>query len=95
MVNFIYFHNFQYTMVNREAWLEISSGAGRKYPDSHFDPEQLAIGTEIEMEHTTNRAHAKNIAKDHLVESQFYYEYLIEMEAQLKNRECIRKVFGW
>jgi hypothetical protein len=94
-IKFIYQQNYQYTMVNREVWLQLSSGLGRGYPDSYFDPQQLATGTKIEMEHTSNQKIAKEIAKDHLVEFPDYYTYLLEMEYRLKNRECIRKVFGW
>ena len=44
-------------------------GKGSKLPDSYFDKRQLAIGTRIETEHTTNRTIAKRIAKDHIFES--------------------------
>jgi hypothetical protein len=44
-------------------------GKGSKLPDSYFDKRQLAIGTKVEMEHTTNRTIAKGIAKDHIFES--------------------------
>ena len=95
MVNYIYYGELLYTMVNREVWLVLSSGMGRGYPDSYFDPQQLATGIKVEMEHTSNRAVAKEIAKDHLVEFPDYYTSLLEMESALKNRECIRRTFGW
>ena len=38
-----------------------------------YDPDQLAIGTEIEYEHTNDRAKAEQIAKDHLDEYPDYY----------------------
>jgi len=34
---------------------------------------QLAIGIGVEMEHTSNKEIAKEIARDHLVEDPFYY----------------------
>lgn len=37
-------------------------------PDSAFDPQELAMGIEVEMEHTTDPETAKCIAKHHLVE---------------------------
>lgn len=42
---------------------------------------QLRLGTKIEMEHTNDKAKAKEIAMDHLAESGDYYDRLIEMEA--------------
>ncbi len=48
-------------------------GKHNNVPDSEFDPEQLAIGIKIEMEHTDNEEEAKSIAKDHLAEDENYY----------------------
>jgi hypothetical protein len=53
-------------------------------PDSKFDKKQLAIGTEIETEHTDNRDIAKMIAKAHLSEFSDYYTHLAEMEKKMK-----------
>jgi hypothetical protein len=60
----------------------ISGGlaAGRKPED--FDAEQLKNGTKVEMEHTTNRWMAREIAMDHLVEDPHYYVKLKRMEAR-------------
>jgi hypothetical protein len=52
-----------------------------------YDPEQLKIGTEVEMEHTDNPEIAKKIAMDHLKESKNYYTYLAEMEKKMKSEE--------
>ena len=49
-------------------------------PDEDFDPEQLAIGIEIEKEHTDNEDIAKAIAKDHLSEMPDYYTKLKTIE---------------
>lgn len=37
-------------------------------PDSEFDPQELALGTQHELEHTADPEMAKCIAKHHLVE---------------------------
>lgn len=58
--------------------------AGRYYPDSYFNKIQLKKGTKIELEHTDNIYTAKNIAKDHLLESQRYYKELDKLEKRLK-----------
>jgi len=55
-------------------------GKHNNTPDSNFDPEQLAMGIESEMEHTDNPEEAKEIAKDHLCEDPFYYTHLKTME---------------
>lgn len=41
-----------------------------------FDPEQLRIGTRVEMEHTNEPAIAREIAMDHLTEDPRYYDKL-------------------
>ena len=56
-------------------------GKHRDIPDSDFDPDELAAGIHIEMEHTDDPAVAKEIAKDHLAEIPDYYTRLIKMEA--------------
>jgi hypothetical protein len=45
---------------------------------SEFDPQQIAIGTKVEMEHTRNRRLAREIAMDHLVEDPRYYDKLVK-----------------
>jgi hypothetical protein len=52
--------------------------------DSKFDPTQLAMGIEHELEHTDDRDIAKAITKDHLAEIPDYYTRLDAMEAQTK-----------
>jgi hypothetical protein len=83
-------------MARRESgvWLKLT-GAGSAHPDSMFDVEQLAIGIKVEMEHTNNITTAKAIAKDHLVESPFYYHYLLEMEKELDHRKKVEEIYGW
>lgn len=51
---------------------------------SDFDPVQLRLGTQVEMEHTDNYWTAREIAMDHLVEYPDYYQALAKMEKELK-----------
>jgi hypothetical protein len=53
-------------------------------PDSMFDKVQLDRGTKVELEHTDDRAIAKQIAKAHLVESPDYYRGLAKLEKDLE-----------
>lgn len=55
-------------------------GKHNDVPDDQFDAEQLAIGIEIEKEHTDNEDIAKAIAKDHLSEMPDYYTKLKTIE---------------
>ena len=48
--------------------------------DSKFDKNELAMGIEVEKEHTSNTIIAKLIAKDHLSEFPDYYTRLKKME---------------
>jgi hypothetical protein len=57
-------------------------GKSKNRPDSDFDPEQLKMGTAVEMEHGLGEEAAKEIAKDHLVEMSDYYTRLRKMEAK-------------
>jgi hypothetical protein len=54
----------------------LPGGEGEGRPDSDFDPEELAMGVEVELEHTADRDIAKEIAKDHLSEDGKYYTKL-------------------
>jgi GNAT superfamily N-acetyltransferase len=58
--------------------------------ESDVDPEELRIGIEIEKEHTSDEAAAKEIALDHLHEVPDYYTRLVAMEEDAK-RAKIRK----
>lgn len=50
-------------------------------PDD-FDQEQLQMGIEVEMEHTSDRAIAQEIAMDHLTEDAHYYSKLKKVEGK-------------
>lgn len=54
--------------------------AGKKPSD--FPKDKLEAGTKIEMEHTTDRSIAQEIAMDHLTEDMNYYEKLKTIEKQ-------------
>lgn len=58
----------------------IPGGLAKGMPDSAFDQADLEEGIKIEMEHTTSRAVAKEIAKDHLKEDPKYYNKIKAIE---------------
>lgn len=66
---------------------KLVGGKGDNRPDSDFCPVQLKAGIKVEMEHTSDRAKAKEIVKDHLTESKDYYEHLDKMEDKMKDTE--------
>lgn len=49
----------------------------------------LKQGTKVEKEHTTDPKIAKEIAKDHTVESPKYYKELNKMEKKIEAKECV------
>jgi len=55
---------------------QLPGGRGDGRPDEDFDPAQLHRGIVVELEHTYDRAIAKEIAKDHLTEDPDYYRKL-------------------
>jgi hypothetical protein len=66
-----------------------------KDPDSDFDSDSLAQGQKVEMEHTTDSALAKTIAKDHLKEDPNYYKKLKKVEGGVTNAHAVgHLVFG-
>lgn len=67
-------------MVMRRPNDVLPGGLGDDRPDSDFDPKQLKMGIKVELEHTGDRALAKEIAKDHLTEMPDYYTRLAKME---------------
>lgn len=61
---------------------QLPGGLADNYKPSDFDREQLALGMMIELEHTADPKIALEIAMDHLVEHDDYYERLIKMEKE-------------
>lgn len=78
---FITDNNLEFKQVEREMFNLLKSFfyAGHYFSegrDIEFDKEELEIGTEWELEHTTSRLISKRIAQDHLVENKKYYSVL-------------------
>jgi hypothetical protein len=63
---------------------KVPGGKGDEAKEADVDPDQLSKGTEIELEHTNDRALAKEIAIDHLMEFPDYYDRLEKMEQDAK-----------
>ena len=59
---------------------KIPGGIADKKKPSDFDSKKLKAGIRVEMEHTSDRAIAQEIAMDHLSEDSGYYEKLKEVE---------------
>ena len=59
---------------------EIEGGLADNEKSSSFDPEQLDAGIRVELEHTTDKSIAKEIAMDHLSEDPDYYKKLKTIE---------------
>lgn len=68
---------------------KVPGGKGDDKPDSAFDPRQLRAGIKVEREHTTDKAIAKEISKDHLTEHKDYYSRLATIEPDA--REALKK----
>jgi len=60
---------------------KILGGKADKSKPEDFDPEQLVMGIDVEMEHTDDPDKAREIAMDHLAEDPEYYTKLKRMEA--------------
>ena len=59
---------------------KIPGGLADKKKTSDFDSKKLKAGIKIEMEHTSDRSIAQEIAMDHLTEDSEYYKKLKEVE---------------
>lgn len=59
---------------------KIPGGLADKKKPSDFDSEALAAGIKVEMEHTSDKAIAEEIAMDHLQEDKDYYMKLKTIE---------------
>jgi len=72
-------------------WLELREKVAKEYipygrakgmKPSDFDPKQIEMGQEVEMEHTNKPPVAREIAMDHLTEIPDYYTHLEQMEKE-------------
>jgi len=61
---------------------KIPGGLAAGKTDKDFDAKALRAGAKIEMEHTTDPAVAREIARDHLTEDPHYYCKLKKMEGK-------------
>jgi sulfur carrier protein ThiS len=61
---------------------KISGGLADDKQPRQFDKKKLEAGIKVEMEHTSDRSIAKEIAMDHLTEDPDYYEKLKTIEKQ-------------
>ena len=66
----------------------IEGGLADDAMPSDFDPEQIAKGIKVEMEHTEDPHKALEIAMDHLTEISDYYDRLEAMEAEAKGDDA-------
>jgi hypothetical protein len=62
---------------------KIPGGLSSGKPDSDFEKPELAKGVKVEMEHSTDPAIAKEIAKDHLTEDKDYFDKLEIVESDI------------
>lgn len=81
----VVFHPHQIKIRSQEGLVaksedKLHGGAADDMEDVEFDPEQLKIGIEHELEHTQDRDIAEEIAKDHLAEDPAYYTKLATIE---------------
>lgn len=58
----------------------LPGGQADNVPDTKFNKKKLDDAQKHEMEHTTNPAMAKELAKDHMAEDEDYYEKLKKIE---------------
>ena len=72
-----------YTLATK--YVNILSGGQadkKKVTERDVDPKELAMGMEVEKEHTSDESTAKEVALDHLVEIPNYYTKLKKMEGK-------------
>lgn len=65
----------------------LEGGQGDDLSIDDVDPEELAMGIEVEMEHTNDAKIAEEIAMDHLSEDPEYYSKLMEFESGFSSEE--------
>jgi len=59
----------------------------KHFTEKDADPNELAMGIEVEKEHTADPTISKKIALDHLAEIKDYYSRLDKMEKEAKGIE--------
>ncbi len=73
---------------------KITIGKHEDKTDHQFDPHELAMGIEDELEHTLDERTAKNIAKDHLNQFPDYYSRLRRMRIMSQGPQSFGKWLG-
>lgn len=59
---------------------QLAGGLADELSPEDFNPKALEKGIKVELEHTNDRALAKEIAMDHLTEDPNYYDKLEKVE---------------
>lgn len=74
----------------------LPGGQADNMPDADFNKKKLEHAKKHEMEHTSNPAIAKEVAKDHLVEDENYYKKIekIEKLSRLLKHATVRTTMG-
>jgi hypothetical protein len=70
---------------------KIPGGLADKGAPEDLDPKQLELGIGVEMEHTDDKAVAKEIALDHLTEDPEYYSKLKTIEKHSQDKALARQ----
>jgi hypothetical protein len=85
------FHKFAETVAKEHGTAEEAvyrilgaflSGGKSKGKKEQVDPDELAMGIKVELEHTPDKLIAEKIARDHLAEFPDYYSRLKKMESE-------------
>lgn len=82
-------HTIPFNPRAKSAQERIPGGLAKGKHPSDFDPEQLAKGMKVELEHTPDRDVAREIAMDHLMEDPAYYDKLEKIEKHAKQYDGI------
>lgn len=69
------------SIIKENVWKDaLPGGLADKKTPTDFNPGKLAAGIKVELEHTSDRKTAEEIAMDHLTEDPDYYEKLKTIE---------------
>lgn len=71
----------------------LRGGIGDNTSESSISPSELKAGIKVEMEHTSDKRVAKEIAKDHLTEIPTYYTHLKKMEDKAMHKSAMLRSF--
>lgn len=73
---------------------QLPGGDADKGKPSQFDPEQLALGAQEELEHTDDGKKAIEIAMDHLIQDPDYYKKLSKVESRTVSIKSLYSMMG-